>query len=173
MAPGQNRWLPRVALPAGVLLWLLIGGGFASQPYVGGLFLPEDIVPYWQQKQINNKYDASLPWMIIPRAAQQEVTAYIEQMPPEAHIYYLEAYKGAEISAANGRIQYPIARRSQPGVKPHPDDIILIPSSIISRRDPIVRQSVLPLIEQACPDPAKNDYYRLCRVSDITGLRDD
>jgi hypothetical protein len=53
----------------GLILW-----GFALQPYVWGLTVSDEIVPYWQQKQINNKYDASLPWIIIPRAAQVLIT---------------------------------------------------------------------------------------------------
>jgi hypothetical protein len=151
---------------AGVILLFLIGWGFVSQPHVWGFYLPAEIVPYWQDKQINNKYDASLPWVIIPRAAQAEVVEYIQQMPPEARVYYPAGHKSAEITPQTGRLQYPLKRRDY--VTPHPADIVLIGPSIISPwNDPIRRRDLLELVERQCPQPAlQNDYYLICPIAD-------
>lgn len=161
--PAYRRLLSPAA---GALLLALVGWGFGSQPHVWGFFLPDEIVPYWQQKQINNKYDASLPWIIIPRAAQDEAANYIKQMPPEAHIYYPARHKSAEIPPQTGRIHYPLNRRQY--VTPHPADVVLIGPSVISPwKDPIQRQNLLTLVERECPHPAiKNDFYMICPFAD-------
>jgi hypothetical protein len=163
MNSGLLRILPTVA---GGLLLLLIGWGFVRQPHVWGFFLPDEIVPYWQEKQINNKYHASLPWVIIPRAAQAEAVNYIKQMPPEARVYYPAGHKSSEIPPQTGRMHYPLARRNH--VTPHPADIVLIGPSIISPwQDPVKRQDLLRLVEQECPNPAlKNDFYIICPIED-------
>lgn len=161
MNSGLLGLLPRVI---GGLLLVLIGWGFVSQPHVWGFFLPDEIVPYWQVKQINNKYDASLPWIIIPRAAQAEVVDYIKQMPSEARVYYPSGHKSAEIPAQTGRMHYPLGRRNY--VTSHPADIALIGPSIISPwKDSIQRRDLLALVEQQCPHPAlRNDYYMICPI---------
>lgn len=153
-------------LAVGVLLLVLIGWGYVSQPHVWGFFLPDEIVPYWQEKQINNKYDASLPWIIIPRVDQAEVVNYIKQMSPEANVYYPGAHKSAEIPPQTGRIHYPLNRRNY--ATPHPADIALISPSIVSPwKDPVQRQDLLNLVEQECPHPAvKNDFYMICPIED-------
>jgi hypothetical protein len=158
------RILP--GLVAGSLLLGLIVWGFVSQPHVWGFFLPDEIVPYWQEKQIHNKYHASLPWIIIPRAAQAEAVNYIKQMPPAARVYYPAGHKSSEIPPQTGRMQYPLARRNY--VTPQPDDIVLIGPSIISPwQDPVKRQDLLRLVEQECPHPAlKNDFYIICPIKD-------
>jgi hypothetical protein len=150
----------------GVALLGLMGWGFARQPHVGGFFLPDEIVPYWQEKQIQNKYHASLPWIIIPRADQAAVVAYIRQMPPDAHVYYPGGHKSAELPAQTGRIHYPFSRRNYPGTVPHPDDVVLISPSLISPwLEPGRRRDLLDLVERECPRPAlKNDFYRICPV---------
>ena len=61
-----DRRGPGTALVVGTLLLLLICWGFASQPHTRSLLLSDDIVAYWQAKQIGDKYGASLPWIIIP-----------------------------------------------------------------------------------------------------------
>jgi hypothetical protein len=148
----------------GVFLLILISWGFISQPHVGGVFLPDEIVPYWREKQINNKYDASLPWVIIPRMAQTEVIDYIKQLPSEAKIYYPGQHKSAEIPPQTGRIHYPLARRNL--ITPHPADIALIGPSITSPwGDPIRRQDMLELVKQECPLPTLvNEYYLICPI---------
>ncbi|MBN1991153.1 MAG: hypothetical protein JW953_00505 [Anaerolineae bacterium] len=164
--PGLNIGLRRtLSMAAGSLLLMLLGWGFMSQPHVRGFFLPDEIVAYWQQKQISNKYNASLPWIIIPRATQTEVVNYINHLPPEARIYYPGQHKSAEITPQTGRIHYPLQRRDY--VTPHPADIVLISPSIISPwKDPIQRQDLLNLVEQQCPHPAiKNDFYMVCPIS--------
>ena len=151
---------------AGSLLLGLVVWGFVSQPHVWGFFLPDEIVPYWQEKQINNKYHASLPWIIIPRAAQAEVVNYIKQMPPEARVYYPAGHKSSEIPPQTGRLHYPLERRNY--VTPHPADIVLIGPSIISPwQDPVRRHDLLSLVERECPRPAvKNDFYMICPIED-------
>ncbi len=153
-------------LVGGMFLLALIGWGFVNQPHVCGFFLPDEIVPYWQEKQINNKYDASLPWVIIPRAAQAEVVSYIKQMPSEARVYYPAGHKSSEIPPQTGRMHYPLNRRNY--VTPHPADIALIGPSIISPwKDPIRRRDLLELVEQECPRPViKNDFYMICPIED-------
>ena len=94
--PGSKPALRWPALAAALLLIALIGWGFASQPYVRNVFLPDEIVPYWREKRLNFKYGASLPSMIIPRAAQAEVINYIKDMPPEANVYYPDGHKTAD-----------------------------------------------------------------------------
>ena len=153
------------ALIAATLLVLLLGWGFVSQPHSMSFFLPDEIVPYWQQKQINNKYGASLPWIIIPRRAQAEVVAYINQMPPRARVYYPGAHKSAEIPPQTGRVHYPLNRLNFS--QPHPADIVLISPSLISPwQDPIRRQNLLDLVAKDCPEPVlKNDYYMICPLT--------
>ena len=155
-------------LPAvcGLLLLALVLWGFAVQPYVWGFFLPDAIVPYWHEKQVNNKYDASLPWIIIPRQAQTEVVNYIDQLPPEAHIYYPGQHKSAEIPPQTGRVQLPLNRREY--LPPNPADIVLIGPSLISPwKDPAQRRDLLELVRRECPNPAvQNDYYMICPIKD-------
>jgi hypothetical protein len=149
-------------LAAGIVLLGLIGWGFAVQPYVLGLTLPDEIVPYWQARQINNKYGASLPWMIIPRAAQGEIVAYLDRLPPEANIYYPAHHKAAEISAQVGRVLYPLDRR--PFMEPHADDVALISPTLIGPwQEAGRRAALLEQVWAACPQPIMaNDYYMIC-----------
>lgn len=158
------------AAASGGALLVLVGWGFASQPHVWGVFIPDEIVPYWLDRQLNNKYQASLPWIIVPRALQAEVVNYIKRMPPEANVYYPFAHKSAEIPALTGRINYPLKRRYHPAVTPHPADILLIPSFIVSpwTHDPTMRQELLNQVQQICPEPeVSNDYYIICRVDKL------
>lgn len=151
-------------------LLLLIGWGVISQPHVWSIYLPDEIVPYWQQKRADNNYEATLPWIIIPRAAQNEVVEYIARMPPEAKVYYPFAHKAAEIPPLTGRINYPLDRRRYPGVTPHPADILLIHPYIVSSwvHDPVMRQDLLNQVAQVCPQPVlKNDFYMICLVESL------
>jgi hypothetical protein len=152
-------------LLASILLLTLIGWGFIQQPHVRSFFLPDEIVPYWREKQINNKYGASLPWIIIPRAAQAEVVAYLQQLPPEAHIYYPAQHKAAEISTQVGRVLYPLNRRQF--MKPHPQDVALVsPTLIAPWMDPARQAALLELVRKDCPRPLlSNDYYMICPIN--------
>ena len=129
----------------GLLLLLLMSWGFGSQPYVWGFLLRDEIVPYWLEKRFDYIDLSGLPWILVPRADQAAVVDYINQMPPEANVYYPTAefgHKAAEIPVLTGRINYPIKRRTYPGVKPHPADILLVPPSVLSiwRYAPVTRQ---------------------------------
>ncbi|MCB0043632.1 MAG: hypothetical protein KDE23_28290, partial [Caldilinea sp.] len=113
-SPVSNLQSPISNLPSlitGAALLILVLWGFALQPHVWSFFLPDAIVPYWHEKQVNNKYDASLPWIIIPRQAQTDIVRAIEQLPPEAHIYYPGQHKSAEIPPQTGRVQLPLNRQ--------------------------------------------------------------
>ncbi len=147
---------------SGVGLLILLGWGFLSQPHVWGFYLPDEIVPYWQDKQINHKYGANLPWIIIPTAAQAETVAYLQQLPPDAHIYYPAQHKAAEISALSGRVLYPLKRREH--MAAHPQDVVVIsPTLIAPWMDPIRREALLGLVREDCPQPIlANDYYMIC-----------
>jgi hypothetical protein len=161
------RW---VSMGLGWMLLVLVGWGFISQPHIWGFFLPTDIVPYWQEKQLTHKYQTSLPWIIIPRAQQAEVVDYINHMPPEANVYYPYTHKGAEIPPLTGRINYPLKRRTYPGMKPHSADILLIPSFIVSAwtHEPVMRKNLLDVVGQSCPQPVlKNDFYMICLVNEL------
>jgi hypothetical protein len=164
LVSSPRRLVKLPPLVAGIVLLILIGWSFVNQVYVWGIFLPDEIVPYWQEKQITNKYDASLPWIIIPRAAQAEVVDYIMQLPPEAHIYYPGQHKSAEITPQTGRLHYPLNRRRY--LEPHPADIALIGPSVISPwKNPVQRQDLLRLVNQECPRPAvKNEFYMICPI---------
>ncbi|MBN1218426.1 MAG: hypothetical protein JXM69_05840 [Anaerolineae bacterium] len=147
---------------SGIFLLILIGWGFISQPYVWGFFLQDDLIPYWQEKQISDKYGAHLPWIIIPRAVQAEVIAYIDRLPPEAHVYYPAQHKAAEISALTGRIFYPLDRRQL--MQPHAQDVAIIgPSLIAPWMDPVRCETLRSMVREECPQPVvANDYYMLC-----------
>jgi len=95
---------------------------------------------------------------------------YIKNLPPEANVYYPVAHKGAEIPTLTGRIQYPLRRRSHPGVTSHPADVLLIPPVIVSSwtHDPPIWQALQKQVDQACPRPVlKNDYYVICLVEEL------
>ncbi|MEM7345580.1 MAG: hypothetical protein AAF485_15165 [Chloroflexota bacterium] len=157
---------PDRAIPflAGGVLLVLLGWSFVSQPHVWGFFLPDAIVPYWQEKQIQDKYDASLPWIIIPREDQAQIVEYIQQMPPEATVYYPSGHKTAEIPPQTGRIQYSLKRLDY--FEPHPNDIVLIGPSLISPwKDPIRQRDLLSLVMRECPRPAlQNNFYMICPI---------
>lgn len=159
-----------VSLGAGLLLLIALGWGFISQPYVRSFFLPDEIVAHWQQKRADNRYRATLPSLIVLRAAQAEVVEYINQMPPEAHVFYPFAHKAAELPVQTGRIHYPIERRGRSGLAQHPADIVVFQPFIVSAwtHDPTMRQDLLSQVAEVCPQPIiKNDYYIVCLVETL------
>jgi hypothetical protein len=169
-SPRFGRSARLVSVGVGVLLLAVLGWGFINQPYVRSFFLPDEIVAHWQQKRANNRYQATLPSLIVPRAAQAEVVEYINQMPPEAHVYYPFAHKAAELPVQTGRINYPIERRGRAGLPPHPADIVVFQPFIVSAwtHDPTMRQDLLGQVAEVCPQPIiKNDYYIVCLVETL------
>lgn len=158
---------------AGILgvVWLaLIGWGFARQPHVGSIFLPDEIVPYWQQRQATYFLPgAGLPWYLIPRSDQTPIIDYIERMPVQANVYYPANQKGAEIALQTARIFYPYSRRGRPGLPAHPADILLIPASVLtSWRDPGIRAGLLGMVAQGCPRPVQeNGNYKICLADQV------
>jgi len=163
--------LPAILGPvAGSVLAALLVWGFAGQPHVWSVLLPDEIVPYWLERRVDYYDYAGLPWVVIPRAHQAEVVEYINNLPPEASVYYPERHKAAEIAPQTGRIQYPLQRRFHPTVKPHPADIVLVPPSLISawRFEPAMHQELLRRVEAACPNPVlRNDYYIICLADQV------
>ncbi|MBI5878307.1 MAG: hypothetical protein HZB53_11710 [Chloroflexi bacterium] len=147
------------ALVLGVMLW-----GFASQRNVAGFFLPDSVVPYWQAKQIADRTGASLPWIIVPRAAQDEAAEYIRRLPLDSRVYYPGGHKTAELTPLTGRLHYPLARRSRAG--PQAQDVLVLGPSIVSpwqsERD---RNTKIRVARQDCYAPLiVNDYYWLCAL---------
>jgi hypothetical protein len=112
---------------------------------------------------------AGLPWYLIPRGDQTQIIDYINNMPPGAKVYYPANQKGAEIALQTARIFYPLDRRGWPGSPPHPADILLIPASVLtSWRDPGIRQGLLQMVEQGCPQPiVGNDNYKICLADQV------
>lgn len=165
-----SRTTRLASLGVGLLLLALIGWGFASQPYVWKFFLPDEIVAHWEQKRVNNNYQATLPSLIVLRAAQTEIVEHIRQMPPEANIYYPFAHKAAELPVQTGRINYPLDRRGHGGLALHPTDILVFQPFLVSAwtHDPTMRQDLLNQIEQVCPHPIiRSDYYIVCLVEEL------
>jgi hypothetical protein len=165
----SSGWRPG-ALVVGLILLGLIGWGLVSQRHVWSFFLPDELVPYWLEERSKYVDLVGLPWMLIPRAAQDEVVDYINRMPSEAHVYYPYGHKAAEIPPLTGRINYPLQRRTQPGVTPHSADILLIHPFIVSpwAHNFGMQQELLRLVDQSCPQPVlKNEYYIICRVEDL------
>ena len=168
---GRGIRFPAILGPvAGGIGVILVVWGFVRQPHVWHVFLPNAIVPYWLDHRVDYFDFAGLPWVIVTRADQEAVVDYINAMPADARVYYPERHKAAEIPCLTGRIQYPLNRRTHPGVKQHPADIVLVPPSLISvwRFAPVTRQELLSLVEQACPNPVlKNDHYMICLADQV------
>lgn len=161
------RW---VAAGLGILTLSLMSWGFVSQQHVWGFFLPDEIVPYWLEQRFKYIDNVGLPWILIPRADQSEVVDYINHMPAAANVYYPYGHKGAEIPPLTGRVNYPLKRRAYPGVTPHPADILLIPSFIVSSwtHDRVMRENLLNVVKRGCPQPVlENDNYMICLVKDL------
>ena len=101
--------------------------------------------------------------MITPRVEQEQVVDFLNQLPPDAHVYYPANHKAAEIAVQAGRIFYPIARR---GYMPQtPDDVIIIGITLISPwKDPGIRYSLIERAKVECPNFLyQSDYYIICR----------
>ncbi len=160
-------------MAVGMLLLVFFGWAGSNQPYIWGFFLPKEIVPYWLEQRFDYINLSGLPWILIPRQDETAVVDYINHMPLEANVYYPAldfGHKAAEIAVQTGRIQYPFTRRGYPGVKAHPADVLIIPSSIISewRFSSATRQELLALAVQTCPEPVlKNENYILCLADKI------
>jgi hypothetical protein len=161
----------RIAGITGVVWLALIGWGFVRQPHVLGVYLPDEIVPYWQERQATYFLPgAGLPWYLIPRRDQTQIIDYINNMPPEPKVYYPANQKGAEIALQTARVFYPFGRRGRPGMPLHSADILLIPASVLtSWRDPGIRQGLLQMVAQGCPQPlVENDNYKICLADQVS-----
>ena len=168
--PGWQWWGRVVAGGGGLMLSAMILWGFVSQPHVWSLFIQDSIVPYWFDQQYRYIDAVGLPWIIIPRMAQEQVIEYIREMPAEAKVYYAAGHTAAEISAQTGQVEFPIERRSHPANTPHPQDVIVVPPSILSpwRRDAVMWGELVALAERSCPTPVvRNDFYMVCLADDV------
>ncbi len=153
------KW-PAATITAVVTIILL--PGFIAQKNAATIFITEQLVEHWRQKQISAKY-TRVPWTITPRAEQERVAELIRQLPPEANVYYPANLKVAEIAVQTGRIFYPAGRRES--MTPSPHDVVIIGPTIISPWvDPGIRHSVIERIKTECPNFLyQSDYYIICR----------
>jgi len=136
--------------------------GFVSQKEAATLFIADNLIEQWRQKQIVARY-SRVPWIITPRAEQESVVDFINQLPPDAHVYYPANHKAAEIAVQTGRIFYPIARRDT--MSQSPGDVVIIGITLISPwKDPGIRQSLIERAKAECPNFVyQSDYYIICR----------
>jgi hypothetical protein len=135
---------------------------FVAQTDAATIFISRHLVEQWRQKQIAAKY-SRVPWMITPRVEQEQVVNFINQLPPEAHVYYPANHKAAEIAVQAGRIFYPIARRDH--MQPTPNDVVIIGITLISPwKDPGIRHSLIERAKVECPNFLyQSDHYIICR----------
>jgi hypothetical protein len=136
--------------------------GFVVQKNIVTFFISDNLIEQWRQKQIAAKYSV-VPWMLTPRAEQQRVVDFIQNLPPDAHVFYPENHKSAEIAVQTGRIFYPIARREF--MSKTEDDVIIMGITLISPwKDPGVRHSLIERAGVECPNFVyQSEYYILCR----------
>ncbi len=156
---------------AGILTAILIIN-FVSQLHAVGFFIPTSIVETWRLNYLSNdtfigKYEQQVPWLIIPRAQQEEVIEYLVQLPPTSKIFFVDTIKVAELPIRVGRIFYPIERRP---LMPHSDeDVVIIGSQVFSpwRKPQELVEPIKAEIRSRCPRVLlENDYYIICSVTD-------
>jgi hypothetical protein len=150
------------------MLLALVAWGFINQAHPFSLFIPETLVADWQQKQIQDPYGASLPWIIIPRTTQTEIVNFIKKMSPESHVYFLGAHKVAELPPLTGRINYPLERRQL--MSPQQHDVLILGTSVVSPwMSPLNRRKGDLFAQQQCRRPLiENDFYRICGLTSPT-----
>ena len=159
-------------LTAAILLVLLTLINFSGQRQAMGWFIPDSLVETWRLNFLANdtlagKYEQRMPWIIIPRAQQEEVIEYLRQLPAAGKIFYAGNLKVAELPVIVGRIFYPIQRRP---FMPHGDeDVVVIGSRAFSpwRRPQALIEPIKQEIKSQCPQLLlENDYYIICSVTD-------
>jgi hypothetical protein len=165
---NQLRVKPTLANMAGSLfLALLFLFSFSSQPQAISFLIMPELIEIWQQRQLATK-DTYLPWIIVPRAEQEQVAEFIRKLPPEAHIYYPEGHKTAELSFLTNRIFYTLPRRSFIG--PQPNDTLVVGPAIISpwKKEQQQRQDILATTYRECPAIVlETTNYIICAVGVI------
>ena len=145
-----------------VIIAIILIPSFVAQRNAATFFISDTLLEQWRQKQINAKY-SRIPWMITPRAEQEHVVEILQQLPPEANIFYPANHKAAEIAVQTDRILYPIARRDF--MPQSPDDAIIIGITLISPwKDLGVRHSLIERAKVECPNFLyQSEYYLICR----------
>jgi 4-amino-4-deoxy-L-arabinose transferase-like glycosyltransferase len=147
----QLRLKPNWANVVGSLfLAVLFVFSFSSQPQSINFFITPELIELWRQRQLTTR-DTYLPWIVLPRAEQEQAAELIRNLPADARIYYPEGHKTAELSFLTNRIFYTMPRRSFMG--PGPNDVIIMGPAIISpwKKEQQQRLDILETIHRECP----------------------
>jgi hypothetical protein len=154
-------------MAATLLLAALFVFSFSSQPQAVSFFITPELIEVWRQRQLTTR-DTYLPWIIMPRAEQEQVAEFIRNLPPDAQIYYPEGHKTAEMSFLSGRVFYTLPRRDRVGPQPH--DLVIIGPAIISpwRKEQQQRHDILETTHRECPAIVlETTNYILCAVGAV------
>jgi hypothetical protein len=167
----RPRWPDVIfgSLLAGVLLI-----GFGQQLNTASLLVSNKLVERWYNEHLATDH-TRIPWILIPRQAQQATVDFIARLPSTARIFYPEGHKSAEMAVLTGHILYPIERRHL--MPPAEGDIVLIGPSLISpwrkrteaHISPAERQAfmeeVMKQVTRECPRIVfENNYYIICAL---------
>ncbi len=135
--------------------------GFVAQRPAATVFISDDLVEMWRQKQLAAKY-TKVPWIITPRPEQQRVLDFLQQLPAEGRVFYPANHKAAEIAVQTGKIFYPIERREL--MPPAEGDVILVGATLISPwKDPGIRHSLIERAKVECPNFLyQSDSFIIC-----------
>jgi len=161
-------------IPA-LIITVIVAVNFILQLGHIELFISESSIQRWYHEYLVGNH-TRLPWILIPPKMQQDaVDSIAEHVPPDAHIFYPEGHKSAEMAVLTGRVLYPLQRR--PNMEAHNQDVVLIGPSLISPwRKPTeaaISQAeqqafideVKKQIERDCPHIIfENSYYILCAL---------
>ncbi|MCB0210233.1 MAG: glycosyltransferase family 39 protein [Anaerolineae bacterium] len=162
-AVGQlARWSDWRAAVLSLAILLLLLANLWSQSLALSPLISDDLIEFWRQKHIYSDY-IQMPSMIIPSQAQEEVIDFIDDLGPDARVFYALGYHNGEIAAQTGRIFYPLERRVN--MPPRSGDVVIINPGIISswRKPPNLEAAILAEVEQRCPNMIfRNGFYILC-----------
>jgi len=155
---------------AGLVTLILLVNLF-SQRYAVGFFIPDRVVEVWRLNHLATdtligKYEQHMPWILIPRAQQQEAIDFINQLPATSHVYHVGSLHVSELPVLVGRIFYPLQRRP---LMPHSDQDVVILNNAFNpwRRPQELVESIKQEIKRQCPQVLlENDYYIICSVTD-------
>jgi hypothetical protein len=140
---------------------------FSSQPQAISFFIKPELIELWRQRQLASR-DTYLPWIIVVRAEQEQVAAFIDQLPPDTRIYYPEGHKTAEMSFLTNRIFYTLPRRERMG--PRPTDMLIIGPAVISpwKKEQQQRRDILATTYRECPAIVlETANYIICAVGSV------
>ena len=154
---------------AGVLTIIMLVN-FFSQRHAAGLFIPDTLVETWRlnflsEDTLVGKYEQQMPWVIIPRAQQDEAIDYLLRLPPTSQVFFANNVQVSELPVIVGRVFYPIQRRR---LMAHSDDDVVVISGVFSpwRRPQSVVEPIKQEIKRQCLKiELENDYYIICSVS--------